>query len=570
MPAPPPLPSAQTLQQIQRIRVAVRVWVVATGAAAAAGSTNSSRCATSGWTMRRKSPSRVQALFSFTASADSSTRALSFSKDTELDVVEVRDVGGVTACLALLPESGRQGWVPMAFVHVKEYRTEEEPQEEQHLRGMMSGLVVSVWPLRPEAAQVVVAFQAGLVWLYDAADFRIVQRRELSTASGAGAFECNQMAVNSSADLAALGCADNAVRLVRLSDFAVVAVLQGHTKPVHAVCFGPHGAALLSGDAGGSVLLWDITTRAVRLRLNPHWSAVTSLAVSTDGRLAVSAADDRTLCLWHLPSWAWSGSPLGAEDKVSVGGAGSDSSSSNSSRNSGSNSSSNSSNSSGTGAQGAVGWDGLQRECVALATLCLCVLLGRNGTLERPSARQDPDLRPLRSLHRALRVYHTNLVVDCLHHAVDETVFLGLSWPVWMPLSALANLAQLPLHAKHMADRTTLALICRLVVHADVRVQEAACRALANLACWLDLRLLLPQLPGVLRSVQDPAANQNVQLRRLAARITQNLQLTQASMSLPAPLAAVSAIVTHALPITLHGVPALAQLLWSVAARHRA
>eukprot|EP00052_Salpingoeca_macrocollata_P027226 m.257772 g.257772 ORF g.257772 m.257772 type:complete len:802 (-) comp22711_c1_seq7:33-2438(-) len=246
------------------------------------------------------------------------------------------------------------------------------------------------------------------------------------------------------------------------------------------------------------------------------------------------------------------------------------SSSRNSSRNSGSNSSSNSSNSSGTGAQGAVGWDGLQRECVALATLCLCVLLGRNGTLERPSARQDPDLRPLRSLHRALRVYHTNLVVDCLHHAVDETVFLGLSWPVWMPLSALANLAQLPLHAKHMADRTTLALICRLVVHADVRVQEAACRALANLACWLDLRLLLPQLPGVLRSVQDPAANQNVQLRRLAARITQNLQLTQASMSLPAPLAAVSAIVTHALPITLHGVPALAQLLWSVAARHRA
>jgi WD40 repeat protein len=58
---------------------------------------------------------------------------------------------------------------------------------------------------------------------------------------------------------------------------------------------------VLSCSADKTLRLWDIKSgRGLRI-FNGHKSAVTSLAFSPDGRLAVSGSEDGEIRIWRLP-----------------------------------------------------------------------------------------------------------------------------------------------------------------------------------------------------------------------------------------------------------------------------
>jgi WD40 repeat protein len=51
-------------------------------------------------------------------------------------------------------------------------------------------------------------------------------------------------------------------------------ILRGHKAQVHALCFLPRDARLVSGDVDGFVVVWDLTTMRPTAVWRPHDNAI--------------------------------------------------------------------------------------------------------------------------------------------------------------------------------------------------------------------------------------------------------------------------------------------------------
>jgi WD40 repeat protein/serine/threonine protein kinase len=80
----------------------------------------------------------------------------------------------------------------------------------------------------------------------------------------------------------------------------MIGTLQGHTRMVTAVAVTPDGRYAVTGSWDSTLRVWALDSgQTVRL-LEGHAACVTSVAVTLDGRCIVSASEDRTLRVWDL------------------------------------------------------------------------------------------------------------------------------------------------------------------------------------------------------------------------------------------------------------------------------
>jgi len=114
----------------------------------------------------------------------------------------------------------------------------------------------------------------------------------------------------------AAGCADGAVRVIKVDAGAVVVTLTGHTSSVMALVVLPDGA-LASGSRDNSVRVWDVGSRMCIATLAGHTSEVACLAVLDDVRLA-SCAYDGSVLLWDVGTRACVGVLAGNADRVTA------------------------------------------------------------------------------------------------------------------------------------------------------------------------------------------------------------------------------------------------------------
>ena len=73
-----------------------------------------------------------------------------------------------------------------------------------------------------------------------------------------------------------------------------------HEKSVTALRFSPDGRLLLSGDASGRILVWDLVEKRPIRWLNGHERKVVAIDVSSDGTYAASAARGVDVRAWNL------------------------------------------------------------------------------------------------------------------------------------------------------------------------------------------------------------------------------------------------------------------------------
>jgi len=79
-------------------------------------------------------------------------------------------------------------------------------------------------------------------------------------------------------------------------------VLVGHSGPVYAVAVSADGRRALSGGADNVLRLWDTKTGKEIRRFPGHTGRVWTVAFSPDGRRAASAGFDKVIRLWDLSS----------------------------------------------------------------------------------------------------------------------------------------------------------------------------------------------------------------------------------------------------------------------------
>ena len=83
---------------------------------------------------------------------------------------------------------------------------------------------------------------------------------------------------------------------------ALVRTLAGHAGEVNSVAVSADGRLALSASYDRTVKVWDLTSGQELRTLAGHAGGVNSVAVSADGRLALSASADRTVKVWDLTS----------------------------------------------------------------------------------------------------------------------------------------------------------------------------------------------------------------------------------------------------------------------------
>ena len=82
----------------------------------------------------------------------------------------------------------------------------------------------------------------------------------------------------------------------------LIRTLEGHTSWVHTVALTPDGRYAISGSGDATLQMWDLESNQPSRRFTGHKGPIKSLAITPDGRCAVSASSDQTLRVWELSS----------------------------------------------------------------------------------------------------------------------------------------------------------------------------------------------------------------------------------------------------------------------------
>lgn len=80
----------------------------------------------------------------------------------------------------------------------------------------------------------------------------------------------------------------SAIAIMSLGDYSVQSLPQKHKSYVHAVAISPDDRLLATGDAAGTVVIWDISTLQVMSSFSAHNSEIKALSFSNDGSVLAS------------------------------------------------------------------------------------------------------------------------------------------------------------------------------------------------------------------------------------------------------------------------------------------
>ena len=81
-----------------------------------------------------------------------------------------------------------------------------------------------------------------------------------------------------------------------------ICALVGHAEGVHSVALSGDGRIAVSASADRTLTVWDLASGRELRTLEGHTDGVMGVALSGDGRRAVSASEDKTLKVWEVES----------------------------------------------------------------------------------------------------------------------------------------------------------------------------------------------------------------------------------------------------------------------------
>jgi hypothetical protein len=78
--------------------------------------------------------------------------------------------------------------------------------------------------------------------------------------------------------------------------------VSGHNGLVSGVALSIDGRNAVSASYDNTLKVWDVSSGQELRTMTGHWGSITGVALSPDGRIAISASGDRTLKVWDVSS----------------------------------------------------------------------------------------------------------------------------------------------------------------------------------------------------------------------------------------------------------------------------
>ena len=83
---------------------------------------------------------------------------------------------------------------------------------------------------------------------------------------------------------------------------SLLRILSGHSDGVNAVAVTPDGKLAISASIDSTLKVWELSSGRELRTLSDHSGRLNAVAVTPDGKLAISASGDRMLNVWELSS----------------------------------------------------------------------------------------------------------------------------------------------------------------------------------------------------------------------------------------------------------------------------
>ncbi|MCG6156831.1 WD40 repeat domain-containing protein [Rubinisphaera margarita] len=82
-------------------------------------------------------------------------------------------------------------------------------------------------------------------------------------------------------------------------------IFKGHSRPVNCIAYLPKRGLVVSGSGGrfkekNELILWELSSGGILMKVEPHAGKVTSVAVSPDNQWMASGGQDEAAILWDL------------------------------------------------------------------------------------------------------------------------------------------------------------------------------------------------------------------------------------------------------------------------------
>jgi WD40 repeat protein len=97
---------------------------------------------------------------------------------------------------------------------------------------------------------------------------------------------------------------------------SLIRTLTGHEEGVRSIAITPDGKYAVSASDDRTLKIWDIEKGEEKATLDRHKYGVNSVAITPDGKYAVSASSDRTLKIWDIEKGEEKATLIGHKDRV--------------------------------------------------------------------------------------------------------------------------------------------------------------------------------------------------------------------------------------------------------------
>ena len=175
------------------------------------------------------------------------------------------------------------------------YLIDPEQGQQVHVLKHHHQMVFDMAPIPGQDAFIVLAGD-GSFSVWSLKDYSLIHAHKV------GHFKLRSVDFHPNAQEMVIGSEDGLIRVFDLTDFREKQKLEGHFKgfSVNSVKYIQGGKQLISGSRDAYLVLWDVDKDyAFQKGFQPHIYAIYSIVQSPDGKLLASGSRDKTVKIWN-------------------------------------------------------------------------------------------------------------------------------------------------------------------------------------------------------------------------------------------------------------------------------